>query len=215
MSYSVPKSLPPSTLKFLDWLKKTDGRDKLYRLVAYGSKIPVNLLQHSNPELSGKLKKGASSVGLGRKMMRLFKVFSFLQDFLLAFHSTGDIYEKYLSCLKAASLSVWMAVDHIQWMAKVGYFKIVNEKQMAFYHSKAWFFGLFFGVVLNGYKLNKAYKNGKVDSKKEFKLKQGIVKNFLDLWIPVARLDWLPISDLQVGVCGTLTSFIGIYDTWP
>ena len=42
------------------------------------------------------------------------------------------------------------------------------------------FFGLLFGGLLNVYKLQKSYNHGKLDSNKEFKLKQGIVKNFLD-----------------------------------
>ena len=42
-----------------------------------------------------------------------------------------------------------------------------------------------------------------------------MVKNATDLIIPSARLGWLPVSDGTVGLAGTLTSLIGIKETWP
>lgn len=50
---------------------------------------------------------------------------------------------------------------------------------------------------------------------KQFKTTQGLIKSSIDIIIPAARLDWIPVSDGVVGLAGTLTSFIGIYDTWP
>ncbi len=44
---------------------------------------------------------------------------------------------------------------------------------------------------------------------------QGIVKNSIDLIIPAARLKWLPVSDGTVGLAGSITSVIGMIDTWP
>lgn len=54
-------TLPPSILRFLEWLKKTEGRDKMYRLIAYGSKIPIHLLRTNGGDkiLIEKLEKGA------------------------------------------------------------------------------------------------------------------------------------------------------------
>jgi len=51
----------------------------------------------------------------------------------------------------------------------------------------------------------------------EKKAKQitGVVKNGLDLVIPAARLNWLNISDGTVGLAGTATSLIGMYETYP
>lgn len=113
-------SLPPHILRFLDWLKKTDGRDKLYRLVAYGSKIPIHILKETggDKELIQKLSKGASAVGLSRKLMRMFRSVQFMQDFLTSL-DLADNTERVLSSIKAFSLFIWMLVDHAQWMAKV------------------------------------------------------------------------------------------------
>lgn len=71
------------------------------------------------------------------------------------------------------------------------------------------------------YKLTKLYsegappKNLKEFRAKEAKLGQGILKNTTDLIIPSARLGWINVSDGIVGLAGTITSFIGIYDTFP
>ena len=43
----------------------------------------------------------------------------------------------------------------------------------------------------------------------------GVVKNGLDMVIPAARLGWINVSDGTVGIAGSITSAIGIYDTWP
>jgi hypothetical protein len=59
--------------------------------------------------------------------------------------------------------------------------------------------------------------NKQLNSLEEKRAKQiqGIVKNGIDLIIPSARLGWLPVSDGTVGLAGSITSIIGIIDTWP
>lgn len=85
--------------------------------------------------------------------------------------------------------------------------------------------------IVDGYVLKDAAKS-KVDNEledvpklKEVVLKernaekikaiQGLVKSSVDLIIPAQRLGWVDVNDGVVGVCGTFTSFIGIYDTFP
>jgi hypothetical protein len=105
---TVPATLPPQVLRFLTWLKATDGRDKLYRLVAYGSKIPIDVLKKNggDKDTIARLTKGAKAIGLSRKMFRLFRSVQFLQDFL---QSTikKDVIERSLSMFKALSLTIW------------------------------------------------------------------------------------------------------------
>ena len=144
-------SLSPFALTFLEWLKKTDGRDKLYRLVAYGSKIPIHILKETGGDkvTIERLSKGAKAVGLSRKLMRMFRSLQFLQDFLQS-STLHDPVERALTSLKSAALFVWMIVDHAQWFDKVGYITLQNEKKLAEIHSKAWFIGLLLGAILSG-----------------------------------------------------------------
>jgi len=239
---SQPLSLPPHVLLFLEWLKKTDGRDKLYRLIAYGSKIPIHILKQNggDKDTIQRLTKGASAVGQTRKLMRMFRSLEYTQEFLKAF-LVKDEFERYSGLLKNFLLAVWMVADHIQWLNKAGYLKLTDTKKLDEIHSKAWFYGLFFGILLSAYKLKavveqlttarhslrvaesndskdgKATASGKLRELegKQFKTAQGLAKSLLDIIIPAARLEWLPVSDGVVGLAGTITSVMGIYDTWP
>ena len=201
-------SLPVQVLRFLAWLKKTEGRDKLYRLVAYGSKIPIHYLKTNggDKELIARLSSGAKSVGTSRKLMRMFRSLEFLQDLLKSF-STKDLISQYLQMIKSTFLAIWMLLDHYQWLGKAGYVKIQNDKLLATYHSKAWFIGLFAGICGEGYKFSKSENKNMKSGKK-------LIKSSLDIVVPIARLEWLPINDGIVGVCGTITSLMGIYDTF-
>lgn len=217
-------SFPPIVLRFLDWLKKTDGRDKLCRLVAYGSKIPIHLLKSidGDKDTIDRLQKGASAVGTGRKFMRLFRALQFLQDLLQSL-GTGDLIERAISSIKSASLTIWMLVDHHQWMAKAGYLRPSKELQerLSKLHSQAWAVGLFLGVLGSTYKLLKLSNESRTDKiasdlkVKRNKAVQGLAKNGIDLFIPLARLGILSLNDGLVGLAGTVTSVIGIVDTFP
>ena len=65
-----PPTLPAEVRRFLLWLEKTEGRDKLYRLVVYGSKWLVHSLQQStaaDPDTIKRIRAGASVVATSRK----------------------------------------------------------------------------------------------------------------------------------------------------
>jgi len=237
-----PLSLPTPVLTFLKWLELTSGRDKVYRFVAYFSKWVVQTMRENkvNPDLADRLAKGSSAIGQTRKLMRFFRSIEYVQEFLKSTAIKDDA-EKYLSLFKSFSLAVWMVADHAQWLHKAGYLKLNDHiKKIDEVHSKAWFWGLLAGLVLCVYKLkllmdetssvneqmriaapeNKEalVKNNKalqsIDEKKNKQI-QGIVKNGIDLIIPAARLNWIPVSDGTVGLAGTATSIIGMIDTWP
>ena len=226
LTYTVPLKLepmlPPQILRFLDWLKQTEGRDKLYRLVAYGSKVPIHVLKTNggDKETISRLTKGASAVGMTRKLMRMFRALAFLQDILVALESSDSWTERILGMLKSVSLTIWMLIDHTQWAHKAGYLKLENEKQLSIWHSKAWFFGLLFGGLLSTVKYRTLLmlpvnENAKSNADKKGKAIKGIVKNTVDLVIPSQRLGWIPVHDGIVGACGTITSLMGIYETYP
>jgi hypothetical protein len=51
--------------------------------------------------------------------------------------------------------------DHIQWLQKVGYLKLVDLKKFDEYHSKGWFFGLAAGFLIAAYKFKQALDENK------------------------------------------------------
>lgn len=171
--------IPLAVQVFLLWLKKTEGRDKLYRLLCYSSKIPIYLLDPiKNADLASRLKSGASSVGLSRKLLRLFRSIQFFQDFLKSFEVQDSI-ERVIASTKSAAFTVWMLVDHAQWMQKVGYIKQDPQTiaRLTEIHSKAWFFGLLLGALQASYKLM-GPQASKASKEKNIK---GLLKNSTDL----------------------------------
>jgi len=193
-----------------------------------------------SPDWQSRLSKGGSSIGQTRKLLRFFRAIEYSNEFLKAFSVKDDL-ERFLSLFKAASLGVWMVADHIQWLQKAGYLKLESLKSIDEIHSKGWFWGLLAGVIISLYKLRNILENynkakealaaaessqnsiGIAENNKKLaqydadrnKQLQSLLKNGVDLVIPSARLGWLPVSDGTVGLAGTVTSVIGIYDTWP
>jgi len=234
-------SLPVQVQTFLKWLELTTGRDKVYRLVAYFSKYVVQVMKDNDlsPDWRDRLSKGSSAIGQTRKLIRFFRSVEYMQEFLKSLGIKDDL-ERYLALSKSFSFFIWMVCDHVQWMQKAGYLKLAKETMTKVdeYHSKGWFFGLLAGLILCALKLKSAAE-GLQSARKTFraaadnaasdkarkeiathdtnknKQMMGIIKNAIDIVIPAARLNWLPVSDGTVGLAGTVTSLIGIYDTWP
>lgn len=102
--------------------------------------MPIHVLKQNggDADVIQRLSKGASAVGLTRKLMRMFKSLEYIQEFLKAF-DIKDEFEKYSSLLKSFLLSIWMMADHIQWLNKVGYIKLGETKKLDEIHSKAWY----------------------------------------------------------------------------
>jgi peroxin-11B len=97
----------------------------------------------------------------------------------------------------------------------VGYIQLSDIKRLDAIHSKSWFFGLLFSVILAGYKLKNLRVMEKRDGAKETKTMKALAKSGIDLVIPAQRLGWVGVSDGVVGLCGTVTSVMGIMDTYP
>lgn len=236
----LPAALPQPILTFLKWQEATTGRDKVLRLVAYFTKYAVHAMKQNaiSPDWQKRLASGASQIGSARKLIRFFRAVEYFNEFLKSLTIKDDV-ERYLSLWKAFWLAVWMVCDHIQWLQKAGYLKLVDLKKFDEYHSKGWFFGLLAGFIISAYKFKAAVEENKTaraqlsqslndpakvaaankqlkagDEKRNKQL-MGMVKSGVDIMIPASRLGWLPISDGTVGLAGTVTSIIGIHDTWP
>ena len=105
-------------------------------------------------------------------------------------------------------------------------------------HSQAWFSGLLFAALLALYRLQQLVRQeqtlvaalsannqpaGAGAGQRQLAAIQhrkakhiiDVVKNGTDLIIPAARLGWVEASGQTVGLAGTLTSLIGIYQTYP
>ena len=140
--------------------------------------------------------------------------------------------------LKGCSLALWLLCDHIQWLNKAGYVRLHPHtlKRIDVYHAQSWFSGLLFAALLALYRLQQLVKQEQLtltqagSSNNVTPLHQrqlaalqyrkakhivDVVKNGTDLIIPAARLGWIDASGQTVGLAGTITSLIGIWQTYP
>ena len=170
--------------------------------------------------------------------MRLCAWCRYLQAALESF-ALSDPFERTASSLKGVSLALWLLFDHVQWLNKAGYLRIQPRtlQRIDAYHSQAWFSGLLFAALLALYRLQQLVKqeraivaaaaasNNNATPLAERQLAAiqlrkskhiiDVVKNGTDLVIPAARLGWIDASGQTVGLAGTITSLIGIYQTYP
>jgi len=117
--------------------------------------------QHDiSPDWQKRLASGGSNIGTTRKAIRFFRAIEYMQEFMKAFSVKDDV-ERYLALFKSFWLSVWMMMDHIQWLQKVGYLKLVSLKKIDEYHSKGWFLGLLAGFLIAAYKLKAVLEENK------------------------------------------------------
>ena len=152
----------------------------------------------------------------------------------------ADPLERAASSLKGCSLAVWLLCDHIQWLSRAGYVRLqpLTLRRLDAYHSQAWFSGLLLAAVLALYRLQQlarqeqavvtaagSLNNGSATAQLQRQLAAiqlrkakhiiDVVKNGTDLVIPAARLGWIDASGQTVGLAGTITSLIGIWQTYP
>ena len=171
---------------------------------------------------------------------RLLRDVRYVQDALASF-AVADPLERTASALKGCSLALWLLCDHIQWLSRAGYVRLqpTTLKTIDAYHSQAWFSGLLFAAVLALYRLQQLVKqeqqlveaaggplhnnNATTQLQRQLAAIQlrkakhivDVLKNGTDLVIPAARLGWIDASQQTVGLAGTVTSLIGIWQTYP
>jgi len=220
MSSSSSKVQVNGIEKFLSLLKTTNGRDKFYRFIVYFSKYLAAVYEHDKEALS-KIEKGSKSVGLSRKLFRFGRSLEYLQELTKA-PSISNPFLRVAAILKSISFTFWMLADHVQWLDKVGYIKVSDEKRLEKIHARGWMYGLLISIITDIYKinaLNKDIQNAQAKDKPALLQKRqdqfvGLAKNGLDVLIPATRLDIIDIQSKYVGLIGAITSIIGFYQAW-
>ena len=105
----------------------------------------------------------------------------------------------------------------------VGFIKVNDIKSLNTNASRAWLLGLLFGLVLDLHKLrlnSAAQHTAPQDKVKALKQERttlllDLVRDTLDVFIPGTALEYFKLETGTVGLVGTASSLIGIYQTWP
>uniref|UniRef100_A0A0B7BS85 Peroxisomal membrane protein 11B n=1 Tax=Arion vulgaris TaxID=1028688 RepID=A0A0B7BS85_9EUPU len=143
--------------EFLDTFVKfnslASGRDKLFRLLQYGSKFGWWYLQQTDvtPEIVIKLQRLSSALSTTRKFMRLGKSIDFLHGANRSLYLT-DAVLRWSITLSKLNQSVYLLFDHVIWAGRVGLATIDKDK-WANLSSRFWIATIILNLVRDLYEI--------------------------------------------------------------
>ena len=206
----------PTLDAFNTFTSKTDGADKVFRVLTYVGRI---ILAYIN-------KTGTRSIALSallqsfselRVLLRFFglpKAIVWLESLLL--QSKGDVNQ--LQLMQALSLLIYYPMEHVCFLSKKGFFPSIkpHEASLSRWSSRAWLFYLIVDLYLVYTEWKKLPdtivsddKDASVKEKRRLTIKAlGI---FGDLPLAITwSMEESFLSDSMVGVFGTISSITGI-----
>jgi len=211
--------------KLLKYLETHNGRDKIVRLFQYGGRfLAWYMINNGKADQAKKFQTLEESSSLARKVFRLLKSLSYLQAMMKSYSEEPDPIVKLTTVVQNFSLAAWLFFDHIIWSAKIGLFK-ADVPSHAKKANIFWLIAMVCGIVKSCYliqqtqKLLTTVKPEVQDSLRKAQTDYGLelVRNLLDLTIPTTGLSKQAAAVIPsgvVGLCGSLTSIIGIYQVW-
>lgn len=200
---------------WIDYAKLQSGRDKMYRLLQYTSKmVHFQLGQSGAPkETVAWVKHISKTLSNGRKFFRLgkfidnwYKAYQHIQKNGLSCVSEVDII-RLLTCGAYISDMIFYIYDALAWIeaAKIGKFPSYNVK----FNRNRW----------NAFRYTLKFTAGlmwlrhvQAGTAEYYKHRRTAVKSFLDVCNPLKSLGYNSLNDGQIGMLGTVTSLIGMYD---
>lgn len=197
-------------------LAKAEGRDKLGRVVQYGTRAIVGFVSLANApkgsalmELSERAEDVMKGLSSARRVNRWGKEIPVLQQ-IPAVLRNKNIVDMVLELGAKVTLATFLINDHIAWLKNV---KIIKSGRNSAAHVRfalRWFcVSNFLSAIINIKKL------ANEDESKRGNLLQTILKHML-LVIQTAHLGKIrQTHDSFVGVCGVLSSCIDLKAQWP
>ncbi|BEJ16585.1 hypothetical protein CspHIS471_0511900 [Cutaneotrichosporon sp. HIS471] len=148
--------LNPKVTQSLALLATTLGRDKLYRLIQYVSRVIAwSLARNGHVDLASRFDGLKGALGQARKLMRVFKPLENLQAAVKIAEAPlkGATGAEHLA--KATQLSrqlcyaTYLTTDSIVWLQFAKFLRIDKDKmaKISRISQKAWFFGILFSLV--------------------------------------------------------------------
>nr|XP_031834609.1 peroxisomal membrane protein 11B isoform X2 [Nomia melanderi] len=212
--------------------EKILGRDRLIRLLQYGSRAywyyaqNVHTMQHS-AEILRSLEYTLSSF---RKLLRLGRCLDTLYKALEMTKYPEGALRIILVASKIAN-ALYLLADHIIWIGRVGLYK-VNIEKWSKSANKYWLINVVLNLTRDVYEIINILECKERDallyaSKFSFKtwkqrdllfplsnrkdVVMDTMKNVCDLFIPLTALGYTKLTPGMIGVLGIVSSFIGLY----
>jgi len=212
--------------RLVKFLETHNGRDKVVRLIQYWSRFfSWYLLVNNKPDAHKLIANLEAHASMSRKIFRLLKSVAFLQSASKVAVEETDAVVKVTTVVQHLGLAIWLIYDHIIWAGKLG----LVQTDLVGHNRKAnifWLISMVAGAIKSAYllqqtqqKMNAAQKEEALDSlrKRQFEYFIELMRNILDLPIPLHALNKTVQQHVPtglVGLSGSITSLIGIYQIW-
>lgn len=201
--------------KTVKYLETHNGRDKLCRTLQYSSRFFTwYLAKHNEIDASKRFANLENGASMARKIFRLAKSISHFQNAFNTLNNETDTVVKSTMVVQQFSLGLWLLYDHVIWAGKLN---LIKTDKMPIYTRRAnifWLIAMLMGIIKTLYALQRV-KRGDNDKKRELSLE--LVRNIMDVPIPLTGLNQRVAAAIPtgiVGLFGTITSLIGIYQAW-
>jgi len=140
----------------------------------------------------------------------------------------GDPILKYLAVGRQLGYAGYLTFDALTYLDAAGIRPNASAKRLSKEASKFWLAGLTCSAVSGTYalyqlraktsRISKADVEGVVEKKKIEKeqaaLNLQLISDLCDLTVPSSALGYLTLDDGLVGLAGTVSSLIGVYNAW-
>lgn len=217
-----------SALKFVGTL---DGRDKLCKVMQYGSRVIQFHLLSADPksELGLRLLNLYKGTSTARKCFRLGKFLNEGKKLLSVLEDESKSAEKkILATIAQSALMIYWYNDSLVYFSKVKAIK-TDSAVFAVRGARFWFVGLVINIYLAFVEViaaKKKHESAKRDGKEQeaaMKLnakRRSLVKLCFDMIVCLynsqfSQMLGIPLNDSSVGIAGLFSAFLTIYDLWP
>ncbi|KAK5987756.1 Peroxisomal membrane PMP30A-like protein [Cladobotryum mycophilum] len=221
----------PTVAHYLRFVATTVGRDKLLRTLQYFARFYAWYLLRTNgtPSQMAPWNAIKKQFGLTRKLLRFGKNIEHVKAAASAADSKAlDSVLRYTAIGRQIGYAGYLSFDALTVPDAAGIHKWEGAKNIQRHASRFWAMGLIFSIVSQTYtlhqlkqreaKIDRKDGEGVVESKRITKERAAsqlqLISDLADLTVPASALGWVNFDDGVVGLAGTLSSVLGVYNQW-
>ncbi|KAI0839872.1 peroxisomal biogenesis factor 11 [Hypoxylon sp. FL0890] len=223
----------PTVSHYLKFVATTVGRDKLLRTLQYFSRFYAWYLLRTNgtPAEIAPYEAIKKQFGLARKLLRFGKNVEHFKAAALAADSKASLPDpvlRYATVGRQLGYAGYLTMDAATLADALGVKRWEGAKRAQREAYRFWALGLLCSVVAQMYtlyrlrereaKVDKKEGEGVVESKRialeRSASKLQLLSDLCDLTVPTSALGWIGFDDGIVGLAGTVSSLIGVYNQW-
>ncbi|KAI0968272.1 peroxisomal biogenesis factor 11 [Xylaria arbuscula] len=227
----------PTVSHYLKFVATTTGRDKVMRLLQYFARFYAWYLLRTNATRAeiAPYEAVKKSFGQARKLLRAGKNVEHFKAAAVAFDSlssssktNGDAVLRYAALGRQLGYAGYLTADLLALPSALGVKAWEGSKRANKEAQRFWAIGISCSVVAQLYTLNQLrLREAKVDLKEgegvveakkiaieRYGSRLQLLSDLCDLTAPTSSLGWVNLDDGIVGLAGTVSSLIGIYNQW-